>query len=182
MLEEIRENPRARMLLIVGAILIAIALIGSFVRVQIQNRAMQEEYENAMELVRAGEYDSARAAFASLSDYRDASVLRNYALARSEMESGDAGQAEIMLETIPLDYEGDMSEEIMAYKNRGFDEDLKNLQSTMEWLEDLNEEGAEGTEGTAGEGTEPSNPQVPEPPADTGEEEEMIDVTAPSGN
>ena len=77
-----------------------------------------ERYAQASELLRAGQYGSARSAFRQLSDYRDSEMLYNYARARELYNTNRYSSYNCYdyIAKIPDDYAGDYADEIAAFR------------------------------------------------------------------
>lgn len=79
-------------------------------------------YKGAVAQIQKGGYGTARETLDGLGNFRDACVLRNYALARELYGSGigTSGAAldhvKLCLQTIPADYSGDLAVEIAKFK------------------------------------------------------------------
>ena len=108
-----------------GLINLGTSCVGSCnVRIAAQQREKQaeadraERYSQASELLRAGQYGSARSAFRQLSDYRDSEMLYNYARAKElyNTNSYSSYNCYDYLAKIPDDYAGDFVDEIDTFR------------------------------------------------------------------
>ena len=81
-----------------------------------QSRERANIYQNSIDLIEAGEYREALTVLSELpEDYRDKVVLRNYAESRAR---NHAYSTHYLMQQIPDDYAGALSEEILAYKQQ----------------------------------------------------------------
>ena len=84
----------------------------------------KKTYRNAVTAIEKGQYEKARTSFEALGDYKDARVLRTYALSREIYTDGQAttgtvlDQVTICLSAIPESYSGDLAEDIRTFKTQ----------------------------------------------------------------
>lgn len=103
------------------SVLLLIAIgVGAFFLVRM---ALHEaDYKSAQNALDKGSYKSAAETFEKLGTYKDAGVLRNYALARWLYSEGLSTNGAVLdqvgtcLDAIPADYSGDMAGEISKFR------------------------------------------------------------------
>lgn len=105
---------------VLSIVLLAVLAVGAFFLVRM---AIHEaDYKSAQRAIEKGNYQAAQQSLEGFGDYKDARVLRNYALARWLYSEGISTNGAVLdqvvtcLDAIPADYSGAMASEIVQFK------------------------------------------------------------------
>ena len=101
-------------------LILAAIVVGAYFLVRMA--VHEADYKSAQNAIDKGNYQSAQVTLEDLGNYKDARVLRNYALARWLYAEGISTNGAVLdqvgtcLDAIPADYAGDMAGEISKFR------------------------------------------------------------------